>query len=71
MLHDYTTTTVADVERLTSEALGQAEAEVRAAMDEAGPRTFENTLLPLDRASTILWRAYGKAGFMALSLIHI
>jgi thimet oligopeptidase len=65
VLHDYTTTTVADVERVTSEALEQAGAEVRDAIDAVGPRTFENTLLPLDRAGTILWRAYGKGGFMA------
>ena len=58
--------TVASIRALTDEAINAADAAINLAvdLDEAGPRTYENTLQPLEDAAAIISDAYGKGAFM-------
>ncbi len=60
----YSELTPEQIEKGTDQAIGRA----RAVLDELAtpkePRTFENTLRPLDRINDILGHAFGDYGFM-------
>jgi len=65
MLHDYTTTTADDVDRITEEAMAGADALVDRSVTAASPRTWDNTIEPLEAAATLVADAYGRGPFMA------
>ena len=65
MRYDYTTITAGSVSEITESAITQAEAAVDAAVGVAGPRTYANTMVPLDRAGVLLSDASGRGAFMA------
>jgi thimet oligopeptidase len=65
MLHDYTNTTAEDVDRITAEAITEADALVDRAVHAAAPRTWGNTIEPLEDAATLVADAYGRGPFMA------
>lgn len=64
MLYDYTSTTTALVERIGEETIHAAEDLVTSAVS-ASPRSWENTIAPLEEVGTLLGEAYGKSPFMA------
>lgn len=65
MRYDYTTITAGSVSEITESAITQAEAAVDAAVGAAGPRTYANTMVPLDRAGVVMSDASGRGAFMA------
>ncbi|NNL71486.1 MAG: Zn-dependent oligopeptidase [Acidimicrobiia bacterium] len=65
MLHDYTSTTAADVARVTGEAIGRANAIIDDIVAVDGERTIANTLLPLNEAAATIMEGYGQGAFMA------
>ena len=65
MRYDYTTITAGSVSEITESAITQAEAAVDAAVGAAGPRTYANTMVPLDRAGVLMSDASGRGAFMA------
>jgi len=65
VLYDYGQVTIESVRAVTAQALASAEALVRDVEGHHGPRTFQDTLLPLDRADALLVSAYAKGGFLA------
>ena len=64
MLHDYTTTTAESVADAVAGAIATGEALVAGVVGVAGPRTWDNTLAPLDRLGAVMVRAYGVGPFM-------
>lgn len=64
MLYDYTATTADLVVRIGEDAIARAEALVESAV-ASSPRTWENTIEPLEEVGTILGEAYGRSPFMA------
>ena len=64
MLYDYTATTPKRVEEVGEDAIARAEALVSSAVATT-PRTWENTIAPLEEVGTILGEAYGRSPFMA------
>ncbi len=64
MLYDYTSTTPEGVETIADEAMAQADQLVAKAI-AAAPRTWDNTIAPLEEASTVMGDAYGQSPFMA------
>jgi thimet oligopeptidase len=65
MRYDYTTITAGSVSEITESAITQAEAAVDAAVGVAGPRTYANTMAPLDRAGVVISDVSGRGAFMA------
>jgi thimet oligopeptidase len=65
MRYDYTTITAGSVSEITESAITQAEAAVDAAVGVAGPRTYANTMAPLDHAGVVISDASGRGAFMA------
>lgn len=64
MLYDYTATTAPGIDKIANDAISQAEALVAQAI-ASSPRTWADTIAPLEDAGTILSDAYGRAPFMA------
>ncbi|MGA9594791.1 MAG: M3 family metallopeptidase [Acidimicrobiia bacterium] len=64
MLYDYTATSPELVETIGEDAINRAEALVTTAIAST-PRTWDNTIVPLEEAGTILGDAYGRSPFMA------
>ncbi|MGH8874713.1 MAG: M3 family metallopeptidase [Acidimicrobiia bacterium] len=64
MLLDYTKLTPEGIAELTDRAIAQAEEVVAGIVDPANPRTYLDTLLPLDRVGAFLAEAFGRGGFM-------
>ncbi|MCP3995992.1 MAG: Zn-dependent oligopeptidase [bacterium] len=64
MLYDYSPTTADLVAAIGEEAIAEADELVSAAI-ASSPRTWSNTIAPLERAGTVLGVAYGRSPFMA------
>ncbi len=64
-LTDYTTLTPEAVRAVVADAIEQADRLIAGAVAATGPRTYANTLDPLDRAITLANDAYGVGGFMS------
>lgn len=64
MADHYSTITPERIESGTDEALGSAEQVLGSIIDVEGERTFENTLLPIDRIADILAHATTNYSFM-------
>ena len=63
-IFDYRGITAARIEEITSVAIEEAE-RLRSGILEAGsPRTYRNTLAPLEGVGELFGRAFGEAGFM-------
>ncbi|MEN8233377.1 MAG: M3 family metallopeptidase [Actinomycetota bacterium] len=65
MLHDYTTVTAEAVTALTEDALSDADRAVDRVVAVSEPRTYANTLAPLDGAGIAVSDASGRGAFMA------
>ncbi|MDJ0924057.1 MAG: M3 family metallopeptidase [Acidimicrobiia bacterium] len=65
MLHDYTSTTADGIEVIAESAIAQADELVAAVVAAPAPRTWANTMAPLEEAGTIVGDAYGQSPFMA------
>ena len=63
-IFDYTVIDVALVEEITSGAIAEAEDMLSEVLDADLPRTYCNTLAPLEEAGDVVGRAFGTAGFM-------
>ncbi len=64
-LTDYTALTAESALRVVTDALVEADAFLEAIIAEAGPRTYSNTMAPLDAAIALTGDAYGIGGYMA------
>ena len=65
MPHDYTTVSAESVTALTEAAIAQSEALVDSVVKTDDPRTYANTLAPLDQVGVLLSDASGEGSFMA------
>ncbi len=65
MLYDYTAVTPNSVTEVTETAIAQADEAVDAVVGVNEPRTYANTLAPLDRAGVAISDASGRGSFMA------
>ncbi len=65
MLTDYTSMTPERARGVVIIAIAEGDALVAAVLAAAGPRTYANTLAPLDRALVAVNDAYGVGGYMA------
>ncbi len=65
MVHDYTSIDAASVTAVADRAIGDAEALIDAIVAPAEPRTFVNTMRPLEQVATLMTDAYGPGAFMA------
>ena len=65
MLHDYTTVTAASVRAVVEEAIGRGEDLVAAITSHDGPRSWDDTMDPLNRLAEAATRASGIGPFMA------
>ena len=63
-IFDYMVIDVALVEEITSGAIAEAEDMLSEVLDADLPRTYCNTLAPLEEAGDVVGRAFGTAGFM-------
>jgi thimet oligopeptidase len=65
MLYDYTSTTPEGVDATADTAIAQADELVAQVVAVTAPRTWANTIAPLEVAFTIMGDAYGQSPFMA------
>jgi Zn-dependent oligopeptidase len=65
MLHDYTAATADGIDEIAESAIANADQLVAAAIAAPSPRTWANTIAPLEQAGTIMGDAYGQSPFMA------
>jgi thimet oligopeptidase len=65
MLYDYTPTSPDLVGSIAKEAIARADELVTEAVAAPSPRTWENTIRPLEHAGTVIADAYGQSPFMA------
>ena len=65
MLHDYTAVTAEFVTAVTEDAIAQADAAVETVVGVAEPRTYANTMAPLDHGGVLVSDASGQGAFMA------
>ncbi len=63
-IFDYTAISVSLIEKLTSQAIAEAERLRSEVMDTDSPRSYRNTLAPLEAVGETLSRAFGEVGFM-------
>ena len=64
-LYDYTAITADDVTEITTAAIDRADALVGGLVDTDDPRTYENTVRPLDDLGVMIGDANGRGSFMA------
>lgn len=64
MLYDYTSTTADGIDQIADAAISNAETLVDQAIAST-PRTWAETIGPLEQAGTIIGDAYGRSPFMA------
>jgi thimet oligopeptidase len=62
--YDYSAMTAETVRQGADEGLAEADRLIAQAVDAAGPRTFENTLLPLSDAAAAVWTADGRGALI-------
>jgi hypothetical protein len=62
--YDYSAITAETVRQAADEGLGEAERLIAQAVHAAGPRTFENTLVPLSDAAAAVWTADGRGALI-------
>lgn len=62
--YDYSAMTADTVRQAADEGLGEAERLIAQAVHTAGPRTFENTLVPLSDAAAAVWTADGRGALI-------
>ena len=65
MLHDYTTTTPRSVTAVVDDAITTSEALIAGIVSHEGPRSWTDTMAPLDRLGDTMVRANGIGPFMA------
>ena len=65
MLHDYTTVTAESVSQVTEDAITASEALIDGVVELDGPRTYANTMAPLDAVGVLVSDASGNGSFMA------
>ncbi|MGB9358367.1 MAG: M3 family metallopeptidase [Acidimicrobiia bacterium] len=65
MLHDYTTVTAASVSEVTEKAIAASESLIDGVVGAEGPRTYANTMAPLDAIAVLISDASGNGSFMA------
>ncbi len=65
MLHDYTAVTARSVTDIVESAIAEADSAIDAMVAIAGPRTYANTMAPLDDAYVLIHDASGRGAFMA------
>jgi thimet oligopeptidase len=65
MPHDYTDVSADTVTEITERAIAEAESLVETVVTTEEPRTYANTLEPLDRVGVLLADAAGEGSFMA------
>ena len=65
MLHDYTTVTEGSVSEVTEAAIATSEALINGVVTVDGPRTYANTMAPLDAVAVLVSDASGNGSFMA------
>ncbi len=65
MPHDYTNVSADSVTAITERAIAEAESLVETIVTTDEPRTYANTLEPLDRVGVLLADAAGEGSFMA------
>ena len=65
MLHDYTTVTAETVADVTETAIEASESLIDGVIGVTGPRTYANTMAPLDAVSVLVSDASGNGSFMA------
>lgn len=63
-IFDYTTLNAARIEEITAQAIAEAETWRSEILDAQSPRTYQNTLAPLEVIGEVFSRAFGEAGFM-------
>ena len=63
-IFDYTGITASDIEGITSQAVAQAEGLRSEILEAETPRTYRNTLAPVEGIGEVFSRAFGEAGFM-------
>ena len=63
-MFDYTAITVPVIDEIASRAIDEAERWRSEVVDAGSPRTYGNTLAPLEVVEEVLSRAFGEAGFM-------
>ena len=64
VLHDYTNTNAESVIAAVADAISRGEELVAGVVGAKAPRTWDNTLAPLDRIGAVMVRAYGVGPFM-------
>ncbi len=65
MLHDYTTVTAASVSDVTEQAISTSESLIDDLVGVDAPRTYANTMAPLDAVAVLISDATGNGSFMA------
>lgn len=65
MLYDYTATTADGIAAIAESAIADADKLVATAIAAPAPRTWRDTIAPLEAAGTIMGDAYGRSPFMA------
>ena len=65
MLHDYTTVTATSVSEVTEKAIATSESLIDGVVTADGPRTYANTMAPLDAVAVLISDASGNGSFMA------
>jgi thimet oligopeptidase len=63
-IFDYTAVNAARIEELTTQAIAKAETWRSELVDAESPRTYKNTLAPLEGIGQVFSKAFGEAGFM-------
>jgi len=65
MLHDYTTVTAPSVSDVTEQAIATSESLIDDLVGVDAPRTYSNTMAPLDTVAVLISDASGSGSFMA------
>ena len=65
MLHDYTKVTAKSVAKAVEDAIAKGEKLIGTIVEHDGPRTWADTMGPLDALGDVMVRAYGVGPFMA------
>ena len=64
-MFDYTTVTAESVTKAVEDAIARGEELIASIVDHEGPRSWVNTMAPLDELGDVMVKAYGVGPFMA------